>query len=229
MREAPTERSERQRASRGRRGPRTPDIFLVRGDKQAVQRPSTGRTTCIRRHRRSCVFTPEGPREGPRTATLPSITTRRRSPGEGSIYEDATKPGRWIGRAIISGQRRKVVRSTKTEAQKALMALMAQGERGTVGNGNITVKAAVEAYTVRRLAGRDLAPSTRVREEWAMAYIVAKLGGRRLRGLTVAHIETALDQLAAAGLARESLVNSPTRANNVSSRPSAVTVPIRSG
>jgi len=83
---------------------------------------------------------------------------------------------------------------------------MAQGERGTVGNGNVTVKAAVEAYTVRRLAGRDLAPSTRVREEWAMAYIVAKLGGRRLRGLTVAHIETALDQLAAAGLARESLV-----------------------
>ncbi len=85
------------------------------------------------------------------TGGMPPQTTRRRSPGEGSVTFDTTR-GKWVGRAMIDGKRPKVVRATKKETQKALRDLMREGERGKVADANQTVNMAVRQYRERTLA-----------------------------------------------------------------------------
>jgi hypothetical protein len=46
--------------------------------------------------------------------------SRRRSVGEGSVYEDATR-GRWLGSLTLpNGQRKRVVAKNRTEARQKL-------------------------------------------------------------------------------------------------------------
>lgn len=122
--------------------------------------------------------------------------SRRRAVGEGSIYFDKDKD-RWVGAIYVDGRRRKVVAATKTEARKRLDALrrgVAAGEQ--VGDGNLTVGAALERWQQRALAGSKAAPATKETYAWCCARLDDELGRKRLRTLRPEDVETAFDRMA---------------------------------
>ena len=63
----------------------------------------------------------------------------RRDRGEGALYQETTS-GRWVGRVVVDGHRRKLTVATKTEALDKLKALRRNVEAGLpVTPGNLTV------------------------------------------------------------------------------------------
>jgi hypothetical protein len=132
---------------------------------------------------------------------------RRRSVGEGSVYEE-TKRDRWIGALTLpNGQRKRVVAKNRTEARQKLDRLRRSLELGAVPtDGNATVGHAVDLWAARVLAARRLAPSTRERYARHCTTIKEALGSRRLAKLTADDIEAMLDREAAEGdLSRDTL------------------------
>lgn len=133
----------------------------------------------------------------------------RRSNGDGAIHKEPER-NRWVGRLYVDGERRKVTARTRNEVAAKLNRLRAEAATGqAVGDGRVTVAEVATRWKERVLDGRTLAPSTRERYEWALDLIDAELGRKRLRTLTVDHVETALDHIAAGAhgrtLARSSL------------------------
>ena len=115
----------------------------------------------------------------------------RRGPGEGALYFDATK-GRWVGRVVVDGQRRKVLATTKTEARERLKALRSSADKGLpVTPGDITLGQLLVAWEAKGLPNRDLSPSQRMAHRWAISILTEDLGRRRLRTLSPDHVEAA--------------------------------------
>jgi integrase len=133
--------------------------------------------------------------------------TRRRSVGEGSVYEDATR-GRWLGSVTLpNGQRKRVVGKNRTETRQKLDRLRRSIGLGEAPvDGNATVAQAVDLWSTRVLAARRLAPRTRERYAHHCHVLKDGLGSRRLAKLTADDIEALLDrECAEGGLSRDTL------------------------
>lgn len=132
---------------------------------------------------------------------------RRRSVGEGSVYQEGTT-GRWIGALILpNGQRKRVVAKNRTEARQKLDRLRRTVGLGQApGDGTATVGHAVDLWSTRVLAGKRLAPRTRERYTRHCTLLKEVLGSRRLAKLTADDVEAMLDRQGADGdLSRDTL------------------------
>lgn len=118
----------------------------------------------------------------------------KRANGEGSIFEDKDRGG-YIGFKTIGGKRRKVRAKTKTDVRAKFSALEREAHDGPIADGNTTVGQLLAQWQHRGLAGRDLAPSTRVGYDWSIRLLTDELGSTRLRSLDVTRIEAALDRI----------------------------------
>lgn len=131
--------------------------------------------------------------------------TKRRSSGDGTVYEDRER-ARWIGAVTVDGKRRKVTGKTKALARSRLNELLRQRDAGKpVGDGNVTVSEVLDQWLARDVAVRELAPSTTEGYRWATDTIKQSIGTRRVKSLTVLIIEEMLDALSKAGLSHASI------------------------
>jgi hypothetical protein len=131
-----------------------------------------------------------------------TVSGRRRSRGEGSVYRevDARRGERSIGAIVTPEGRRKVTGRTKRETLARLDRLRAQVRSGQPApNRNTTVTEVVGLWRERELAGRQVVPAVRERYEWHCRIIVTELGGKRVARLTIADVERMLDALAERG------------------------------
>ena len=78
-----------------------------------------------------------------------------------------------------------------------------------VADGRMTFGEVALRWRERVLDARELAPSTSDRYRWMLDRVVAELGTRRLRSLTVDDVERALDRLAAGTHRREGREDTP--------------------
>ena len=76
-------------------------------------------------------------------------------------------------------------------------------------DGRITFGEVALRWRERVLDARELAPSTSDRYRWMLDRVVAEVGTRRLRSLTVEDVERALDRLAAGTYRREGREDTP--------------------
>lgn len=131
----------------------------------------------------------------------------RRAKGTGSVYRD--KRGGWLGQVRIDGRTHKVRGRTKTEVQTKLNAIIAQVVTGTISSDKtMTIAQLMERFVTRTIHSRrggTLAPMTRQKHEWAAEHITRLLGKKKIADLSRAHVEGALDKLAAEGFARWSV------------------------
>ncbi len=131
-----------------------------------------------------------------RTATnADARAPKRRSNGEGTVFEDTTRGG-WIGMLYVDGKRRKVRARTKTDVLARMNLLRTAEANGTVVDGNARLGQVLTRWKERELAGRELSSSARSRHEWAVRMLDIELGTKRLRRLDVQAIEDALDRIA---------------------------------
>jgi integrase len=127
----------------------------------------------------------------------------KRANGEGTIHHERER-GRWVGRLYVDGKRRKVTARTKVDLLARMVELRHAAVTGeVVPDGSLTFGDVARRWRDRVLDARDLAPSTSDRYRWMLDRVVAELGTRRLRSLTVEDIERALDRLAAGAHRRE--------------------------
>jgi integrase len=137
----------------------------------------------------------------------------RRSPGDGSVYFDASR-GMWVGSIDLgrdpqTGRRRrpKVSAPTKTEAKALLDALKDEKRRtGTVGRRDVTVETVVRSLQASRPASWRSEITVRVNGRHADR-IIAAIGKRRLAKLTATDVEVFLASLATVGLARKTIAD----------------------
>jgi integrase len=135
--------------------------------------------------------------------------TTKRANGEGTIYHDRDR-GRWVGRLYVDGKRRKVIAHTKVDLLARMVELRHASASGeVVADGRMTFGEIAHRWRERVLDGRALAASTDERYRWMLDRVVAELGTRRLRALTVEDVERALDRLAAGAHRREGRDNAP--------------------
>jgi integrase len=125
-------------------------------------------------------------------------TARRRGHGEDAIYFDASK-NRYVG-AVSLGfgpdgkrTRRKVTGRTKAEVRDKLKALHAELDRGLRTSSAYTVRQAVDDWLDGGLSGRSDRTRSVYRE--ALKPLMAEIGRRPLRDLTVADVRTGLESL----------------------------------
>lgn len=124
----------------------------------------------------------------------------RRGRGEGSLYRDGNA---WVARIDLpigpDGRRRQRKRKvrTKSEAHKALRELQSEADQMLDHDGwKRTVADAVDEYL--RVQPNDRAPKTIEMERWRGSIVVAGLGKRQLRKLSVKDCDLFLE-LAASG------------------------------
>jgi integrase len=119
----------------------------------------------------------------------------RRSPGEGSIYHRAD--GRWVAQISIgprsSRRYRKRTRATRRDAQRALVELRADRERGLS-----PTRATLSGFLAEWVRDvRNIRPTTRHGYDVAIALHIAPLiGDVRLSALAPSHVEHLLTALA---------------------------------
>jgi integrase len=134
-------------------------------------------------------------------------TNRRRSPGEGAVYFDASKD-RWIAAVMVDGRRRKVSAKTKTAALKEIKALSSPSMQ--FASGNMTVSAVFDSWLerglpARRVKGHPLAPRTMELHRWYAGLWKTEIGTKRIAKLTVEDVEAALDRMTKATATRRLL------------------------
>src|SRR5215210_2025363 len=79
----------------------------------------------------------------------------RRDRGDGALYQEV-KSGRWVGRVVIDGQRRKVTATTKTEAARKLRDLRRNVDAGLpVTPGNLTVSDVLTQWMTKAVPNRS--------------------------------------------------------------------------
>ena len=126
----------------------------------------------------------------------------RRDRGDGALYQEA-KSGRWVGRVVVDGRRRKVTATTKTEAQRRLRELRRLADAGLpVGPGDLTVATLLADWMAKSIPNRNLAPSTVVKHRSAIRMWTDEIGTKRVRTLTPDAVEGALERRVADGMAR---------------------------
>ncbi len=140
---------------------------------------------------------------------------KRRGNGEGSIFFEASRQ-RWVGSIElveeVSGKRRraKVTGRTKTAVRNKLRVLQAQANAGLpVADGGLTFGTYLDAWLSDVLPARAKVRSTNTIDNyrWAVErHLKPALGSKRLRSLTPEDIESVLGRLAAAGMARNSVM-----------------------
>lgn len=125
--------------------------------------------------------------------------------GDGSFIEQSK--GHWVGFKTIEGTRYKRTGPSKTAVKAKFADLTKQIHTGTDAKvvSTVTVSTLVDEWLTRDLAGRNRAPSTVSRHEWAAAHIKKAVGKKHAAKLTVRDVEAMLDHLAEDGLARASL------------------------
>ena len=137
---------------------------------------------------------------------------KRRGHGEGSIYQDKSRPGRWVAELDLGrdgeGKRRRKrrTRGTRREAQRALAEMQAERAAGLALRGpDVTVGFLVDRVIADAKAkGRQ--PKTIEHYKWTATHIHSAFGTRRARDLTALDIEELLERLAAEeNLSRSSL------------------------
>ena len=105
---------------------------------------------------------------------------------------------------MLDGRRRKVTGRTRTEARTRLNALIAEHRNGTpTADGNVTVAQLVDLWYERHVLASDRQPGTIAWIRWGSAVVVEHLGTRRVRTLTVDHVER---MLMSTGMSRSSCV-----------------------
>ena len=136
---------------------------------------------------------------------------RRRTKGEGSVYEDRTR-GRWVAEVYLgSGAdgrrvRRKAYAETEAEAKTALRRLLAEAEQGRPGEKGETVAEYLERWVAEVLPARRVGQGTIDDYAWAVRkHLVPLLGKRRLAELSAEDVDGALRRLVAQGLGRNSV------------------------
>ncbi|NAS21966.1 tyrosine-type recombinase/integrase [Herbidospora sp. NEAU-GS84] len=128
--------------------------------------------------------------------------TKRRSRGDGGLHWDPDRQ-RWIATVTLgytpAGKRivKKASDKDKTKAREKLKALIKDYEDGLTANSQTyTVADAVKYWLVHGLKGRD--PRTvRLYTEFAENHVIAALGARKLRDLSVEDIDKWLSDKAA--------------------------------
>lgn len=134
------------------------------------------------------------------------MAKKRAVRGTGSVFEDKAR-NRYRGKVTIDGQVHTVYDRTKTGARAKLNALLKSGgETTTPKASSYTVETAVNEWLERDLAGRNRAPQTVELHRWAADRINAEIGKKPAAKLTVRKADDLLDQLAADGLSRSSLL-----------------------
>lgn len=127
----------------------------------------------------------------------------RRGRGDGALFFDKDK-GRWVGRVVVDGQRRKVHGLTKTEARKRLNSLRDAADRGLpITPGDLTLGELLILWESKALPNRNLSPSQMVAHRWAIRLLTEDLGRCRLRTLSPDDAESAFARRAA-GVGRPS-------------------------
>jgi integrase len=119
---------------------------------------------------------------------------RRRSPGEGSIFQ--RKDGKWvasieIGQAFGERRRRRFIRATREAARQELLKVQREGVKRGVADEIVTVSDLLDAWlhsASLRIAHRTLASYQDITE----AYLRPTLGRYKLADLEPEHIENAL-------------------------------------
>jgi integrase len=130
----------------------------------------------------------------------------RATPGTGSIFKHDSRDG-YVGQIRIDGRRLKVYGKTKADARRKLNALLGGGsQQKSPRSSQLSVGKLLEHWMRRDVGGRGLTPSTMARHRWAIDHLTAQIGHMPAEKLAVRDVETALDHLAADGLARGSLV-----------------------
>jgi integrase len=120
----------------------------------------------------------------------------KRANGEGTTHHERER-GRWVGRLYVDGKRRKVTARTKVDLLARMAELRHASATGeTVADGRMTFGEVARLWRERVLDARAFAPSTSDRYRWMLDRVIAELGSRRLRTLTVEDVERALDRLA---------------------------------
>lgn len=138
----------------------------------------------------------------------------RRGRGDGALFYEEDRD-RWVGLVELppdgSGRRRrrKVVGRTKTEARRKLREIQRRVEDGRpTGDGSITLGDFLERWLTDVLPGRSRvqAKSTVTNYRWAASHAIRGLGSRRLNELAPEDVEALLHNLAARGMARNSVM-----------------------
>jgi integrase len=117
----------------------------------------------------------------------------KRSNGQGSVYREGNG---WSALVTIDGRRRKVRARTKVDVEAKAAALRRAADDGVVVDGKATVGQVLSQWRDRVLAGRELAPATRIKYLWTLDQLEAELGKTRLQTLDVNAVERALDGIA---------------------------------
>lgn len=135
------------------------------------------------------------------------MTKRRATPGTGTVYKHSIGD-LWVGQITIGGRRRRVYAPSKTEARAKLNELLGGGAATATRkrSGGMPLSKLLADWMKRDVAGRDLAPSTRTRHEWAVAHLDRELGHIDADALSVRDVEAALDRLSESGLSHASLI-----------------------
>jgi integrase len=129
---------------------------------------------------------------------MTDTTTRRRGRGEDAIYLDPAK-NRYVGAVSLGfghdGKRirRKVTGRTKQEVRDKLKALHAELDRGLRTSATYSVRQAVDDWLDGGLPGRSVRTRSIYRE--ALTPLLARIGSRPLRELTVGDVRKGLDTL----------------------------------
>ena len=131
---------------------------------------------------------------------------KKRAPrGTGTVYERPDR-GDWTGQITIDGHRHTVYGKDKTAARAAISALLKSDGQTDQKSTALTVAVVIDEWFQRDLAGRDRAPQTVELHRWSADRIKASIGKRKAATLTVRNVDDMLDQLAADGLSRSSLL-----------------------
>ncbi|MGH3634986.1 MAG: hypothetical protein ACRDTS_13055 [Mycobacterium sp.] len=142
------------------------------------------------------------------------MSTERRGPGDGSVYESPKGSGRWtaeldLGRDVTGKRRRKKVATgchSVTAARKALRDARRDLADTTCVASRDTVKDLLEDFLERGLPATVKAESTR---QWyrrlVETHLIPGLGARKLKDLSADHVDVFLHAKAAAGLSRSTL------------------------
>jgi integrase len=117
----------------------------------------------------------------------------RLSPGTGSVYPMKSRPGTWCGSTSIAGKKHRVYAPTKREARKKLNRLLANGPAPKPAT--LTVTRLFDEWLTRDVAGRDCAPATVARHQWAASLWIRELGVRRVSDLSTREVEDALETM----------------------------------
>ena len=143
---------------------------------------------------------------------MAKVTTSppKRTNGDGSIYEDKVKGGWRVMLKTPSGERLTArVRGTRADAQAKLNEFHAQAATGVPVGSAEFVKDYLEYWlTVQeaKVPAGDKDWKTVTNYRWALRPVIEQLGGKRLRELEPEHVDLLLARLAAAGMARRSVL-----------------------